>query len=80
MLLLSIQELKPAGWQDPGDVKAWANETQAKIKEFDAVNAKLKDILLDMNREECCDEEKLLLESKQKISEQENEFERAKFE
>ena len=44
-LKLDIQELKHVEGQDPGEVCAWAEETQAKIKEFDTVIAKLKDTL-----------------------------------
>ena len=79
-LKLSIQELKLAEGQDPGEIRAWTNETQAKIKEFDAVIAKLKDTLSEIHRKERCSEENAALMSKQKLFEQEKEFERAKFE
>ena len=48
-LKLSIQELKLAEGQDPGEIRAWTDETQAKIKEFDAVIAKLKDTLPEIH-------------------------------
>ena len=51
-----------------------------KIKEFDAVIAKLKDTLSEIHRKERCSEENTALMSKQKLFEQEKEFERAKFE
>ena len=79
-LILNIQELKLAEGQDPGEVRAWANGTQTKIKEFDAVIAKLKDTLSEIHRIERSGEEKLVLMSKQKLFEQEKEFERVKFE
>jgi len=79
-LKLDIQELKLAEGQDPGEVRAWAKETQTKIKEFDAVIAKLKDTLSEIHRKERSGEEKLVLMSKQKLFEQEKEFERVKFE
>lgn len=79
-LKLDIQELKLAEGQDPGEVRAWAQETQTKIKEFDAVIAKLKDTLSEIHRKERSGEEKLVLISKQKLFEQEKEFERVKFE
>jgi len=69
-LKLDIQELKLAEGQDPGEVRAWAQETQTKIKEFDAVIAKLKDTLSEIHRKERSGEEKLVLISKQKLFEQ----------
>ena len=75
-----MQELKLEDEVDSGEVRSWSNKISEKIKEFEPIVAELRGVLTEIKQNYRSEEEKVLLLAKQKLFEQEAEFEQAKFE
>ena len=79
-LKCDVQELKLEDEVDPKEVRSWSNKISGKIAEFEQVIAELKGVLTEIKQNYRSEEEKVLFLAKQKLFEQEAEFEQAKFE
>ena len=79
-LKCDVQELKLEDEVDSDEVRSWSNKISEKIKEFEQIIAELRGVLTEIKQNYRCEEEKVLLLAKQKLFEQEAEFEQAKFE
>ena len=65
---------------DPTEVRSWSNKISEKIAEFEPIIAQLKGVLTEIKQNYQKEEEKVMLLTKQKLFEQEAEFQQAKFE
>ena len=79
-LKCDVQELKLEDEVDPTEVRSWSNKISEKIAEFEPIIAELKGVLTEIKQNYRSEEEKVMLLAKQKLFEQEAEFEQAKFE
>ena len=79
-LKCDVQELKLEDEADPTEVRSWSNKISEKIAEFEPIIAELKEVLTEIKQNFRSEEEKVMLLAKQKLLEQEAEFEQAKFE
>ena len=62
---------------DPADVRSWGNQINGKIAEFEPIIAELKGAFTETKQNYRSEEEKAMLLTKQKLFEQEAEFEQA---
>lgn len=79
-LKCDVQELKLEDEADPTEVRSWSNKINEKIAEFEPIIAQVKGVLTEIKQDYQKEEEKVMLLTKQKLFEQEAEFQQAKFE
>eukprot|EP00794_Sanderia_malayensis_P000965 gene965-biopygen216 len=79
-LKCDVQELKLEDGEEPGELRSWSNKICDNIKEFEPIIAELRAVLTEIKQLDRSEEEKSLLLAKQKLFEQEAQFEQAKFE
>ena len=66
--------------EDPSEVRAWSNKISSEIENFEPIITEMKTAMEEIKRETQRREENPILVAKQKLFQQEREFEQASFE